>query len=171
MKATEQDLVAEFDRIVAGDCITDDISRHQEIIAAIRNALRTRTTTSDYKRGVEEILQREIDRLKDIPELTNFGKGLLEELESLLLQVRALLTTEQVQGWLPIESAPKIKGNKVLLFVSSDDDGDCYKVAYWSDLAARPGWFYRGGWLEENEPDGWMPLPAPPVVEIADKEK
>lgn len=37
--ATEQNLVAESDRIVAGDCVTDNVSRHQEVVAASADAI------------------------------------------------------------------------------------------------------------------------------------
>lgn len=53
------DLVAEFDRIVAGDCITDNIARHQEVISAIRAALRRSDLASPTQDGltVEGCLQ------------------------------------------------------------------------------------------------------------------
>lgn len=56
------DLVAEFKRICAGECITDDISRHQEVFSAIIRALANTRADSDaklreqYERGLEDAL-------------------------------------------------------------------------------------------------------------------
>lgn len=53
---------------------------------------------SEYRRGVGAamgIVQRDIDRLKSIPERTKHGEWMLEDLEEIQQRVRALLTTEQ----------------------------------------------------------------------------
>lgn len=82
----------------------------------------------------------------------------LDEMEAALSAAPA--DRAEIVTWHDIRSAPK-DGTKILIFVSSDDDGECHKVAYWSDLAARPGWFYRGGWIAEDEPDAWCRLDTP----------
>lgn len=64
--------------------------------------------------------------------------------------------------WRLIDNAPK--DVTVLIYVPDDDDGEIYKVAKLSNLAAQPGWFYRGGWLAKDEPTHWRPLLPPKSV-------
>lgn len=58
MAENDADLVAEFDRIVAGDCIVDDVSRHQEVIAAIRKRLRAGLAVPDAAQQAELAAKR-----------------------------------------------------------------------------------------------------------------
>jgi hypothetical protein len=77
-------------------------------------------------------------------------------------EIKALI---DAVAWWPMESAPK-NGTRVLIYVPDDDDGEVYKVAYWGDLAARPGWWSRGWWGEESAPVAWKPLDPPPFIEF-----
>lgn len=52
------ELAAEFDRIVAGECITDDVARHQEVVAAIRRTLRADAAPREQELKDTEALLR-----------------------------------------------------------------------------------------------------------------
>lgn len=61
--------------------------------------------------------------------------------------------------WRSMKTAPK--DQKILLFVPDDDDGEIFKIGQWTNLPARPGWFFRGGWLAEDVPSHWSELEVP----------
>ena len=79
-----------------------------------------------------------------------------------------MMSNLNVDGWLPIETAPK-DGSKVLLWTDSTLD------PYWCDCVGRrevehfqtvqtAWWNLDDGWEKElvGQPTHWMPLPPPP---------
>jgi hypothetical protein len=84
-----------------------------------------------------------------------------------------------IEGWRPIESAPK-DGGRVML----TGERGWIVLASWSEDAAFPECEHRPGWqvsecddcwysrsLEPAEPTHWMPLPSAPVPGPAPQEK
>lgn len=69
-----------------------------------------------------------------------------------------------MSAWQPIETAPK-DGTRILIFVPDDDDGDCFKVAYYGGHPKQRGWLARGFWGADDVPSHWQPLPLPPEAQ------
>lgn len=66
-------------------------------------------------------------------------------------------------GWMPIESAPKVDGQRLCLALWDDDNYFCWITVGWWDKKRRAWWHNPDGKLVP--PTHWMPLPAAPKME------
>lgn len=66
-----------------------------------------------------------------------------------------------LQGWMPIESAPK-DGTSIIIALTDDTVSE----AYWH----RRGWVVHGEFLSDQQTH-WQPLPTPPAKECTPDSK
>lgn len=83
----------------------------------------------------------------------------------------AAWSAAQAQKWLPIETAPMVDGQLLLLWVVTDLDAwaciGCYEAGAVNDTTDSTGWLTEDG--SYISPTHWMPLPTPPT-QPSDKE-
>jgi len=78
------------------------------------------------------------------------------------------MSAPDANGWMPINSAPKMQ--VVILFAVTDVEGGVvknWKMGSGCYLIGHDAWEWQGRVLKdyEHQPTHWQPLPKPPVVQ------